>query len=186
MGVLRAFVALEVPGRVIDALVDFQRSISATGADVKLVERENLHFTVKFLGEISESATKEAKSRLAGIKADAAEVQVQGTGAFPQLSNPRVIWVGVLQADEGKVSQIASEVSKALEGVAPDDDKQFRAHITVARVRSPRNARELGELLRETSGRSFGDAKLSLLKLKSSVLTPSGPVYEDIGMFPLR
>lgn len=183
---LRAFVALEVPGQVIDALVDFQRGISGTGADVKLVERQNLHFTVKFLGEISEPQASEAKSRLAAVTAEGVNVEVRGAGAFPRTSNPRVIWAGVSQDDERKVSLIAGEISKALQGIGAEDDRPFTAHITVARVRSPRNARALGDFLRNAEDTDFGAAKLSQLKLKSSVLTSSGPIYDDIGVFPLR
>jgi 2'-5' RNA ligase len=184
--VLRAFVALEVPVQVIDALVDFQRSLSETGADLKLVERQNLHFTVKFLGEIFESQVAEAKSRLSGTTATGAHVEVKGAGAFPTVTNPRVVWVGVSHDDELKVSKIAGEVSRSLDGIGLKDDRPYRAHITLARVRSLRNSRQLGELLREASSRQFGDAKLSQLKLKSSVLTSSGPIYQDIGVFLLR
>lgn len=186
VGVLRAFVALEVPGQVIDALVDFQRGISGTGADVKLVERRNLHFTVRFLGEISELQASEAKTRLAAVAAEGADVEVRGAGAFPSASNPRVIWAGVSQDDERKVSVIAGEVSKALQGIGAEDKRPFTAHITVARVRSQRNARTLSEFLRAAAGVEFGAAKLRQLKLKSSILTSSGPIYNDIGVFPLQ
>jgi RNA 2',3'-cyclic 3'-phosphodiesterase len=183
--VLRAFVALEVPGHVLDALVDFQRSLSRTGADLKVVERENLHFTIKFLGEITDAAVAEAQSRLGKTSIPGAEIEVRGTGAFPKAANPRVVWAGAAPKDEERVSSIAHEVVHSLEGIGERDDRPFRAHITLARVRSPRNSRLLGELLLNEADRPFGVAKLGHLKLKSSVLTASGPIYEDIGVFPL-
>ena len=185
MHVLRAFVALEVPGYVLDALVDFQRGISGTGADVKLVERENLHFTIKFLGEIPESDVKEAGLRLGGLSAAGAEIEVRGVGAFPKVVNPRVVWVGVSAKDEEKVSLIAQKVSGSLEGIGETDDRPFRAHLTIARVRSPRNSNLLSDFIRKEADRSFGFVKLNSLKLKSSILTPTGPIYEDIGVYPL-
>jgi RNA 2',3'-cyclic 3'-phosphodiesterase len=184
--VLRAFVALEVPGQVLDALVDFQRSLSNTGADLKLVERENLHFTIKFLGYITDTQIEEAKSRLGKISIPGAEIEVRGTGAFPKAANPRVVWAGAAPKDEDTVSSIAREVARSLEGIGERDDRPFRAHITLARVRSPKNSRLLEELILNEADRPFGVAKLADLKLKSSVLTSSGPIYEDIGVYPLR
>jgi 2'-5' RNA ligase len=183
---LRAFVAVDVPEKVLDALASFQGELSATGADIKLVERESLHFTVKFLGEISDSQGDESASRLARLALEKVDVEVSGVGAFPDPGRPRVVWAGVGPGEEALVAHIAREVSGALEGIGELDERPFRAHLTLARVRSSRNSRALGDLLRLKPGRSFGQAILSELKLKSSVLTPRGPVYKDIGVFPLR
>ena len=177
--------ALEVPGRVLDSLTTFQNELSATGADLKLVERQNLHFTVKFLGEISEVQAADARSRLRGLPLKGAEVEVRGAGAFPTPARPRVAWAGVARENEQLVMPIAEGVRGSLEGIGERDDRPFQAHITLARVRSGRNLRQLAELLRANSERPFGVATLSELKLKSSVLTPSGPVYNDVEVYKL-
>ena len=177
--------AIEVPGGVLDSLVTFQQELLATGADLKLVERENLHFTVKFLGEISDPLVKETDSRLGGLSLKSARVEVRGAGAFPSPGRPRVVWAGVAPKHEALVEPIAEKVIRALEGVGQRDDRPFSPHITLCRVRSGRNARQLGELLRGNSNRSFGELELSELKLKSSVLTPSGPIYRDVGVYRL-
>lgn len=182
---MRAFVAMDLPGTVVDTLVAFQEELRATGADVKLVERENLHFTVKFLGEISESQASEVLARLSRLGLHRTTVDLRGAGAFPNLRRPRVIWAGVARESEGEVEPIARQVVGALEGLGERDDRPFQAHITLGRVRSPRGSRELGELLARHSERSFGVAELSELKLKSSRLTPAGPIYSDVGVFRL-
>jgi len=182
---MRAFVAIEVPGSVLDSLVLFQKELSATGADLKLVERQNLHFTVKFLGEITEAEATEVEARLGRLALKAADVEVRGAGAFPSPSRPRVVWAGVSEEHEALVDPIAREVIDALRGIGERDDRPFRAHITLGRVRSDRNARQLAELLRTSSARPFGVARLSELKLKSSVLTPAGPIYKNLGVYPL-
>jgi RNA 2',3'-cyclic 3'-phosphodiesterase len=183
---LRAFVAIDVPDRVIESLVAFQAELSGTGADLKLVERQNLHFTVKFLGEITDVQGAEVQSRLGSLTLPKAKVEVGGAGAFPGPRKPRVVWAGVARGDEETVAPIARGVIGALRGIGEPDDKPFVAHITLGRVRSPLNTHELTELLLKNTERSFGGAELSELKLKSSTLTPAGPVYTDIGVFPLK
>ena len=182
---MRAFVALEMSGQVVDALAEFQGALASTGADIKLVERENLHLNLKFLGEISERQRAEAESRLKRLSVPGGEVDVKGTGAFPSSSKPRVVWAGVAREHEVLVLPIAQEVMRLLEGVGENDDRPYRAHITLGRVRSLRNLGILGDLLRENSGRDFGRVVLTHVKLKSSLLTPTGPVYQDLGVYPL-
>ncbi len=183
---MRAFVALEVPEReVIDSIVAFQGELAATGADLKLVERENLHFTVKFLGEITEDQARRADGLLKGVSSPAAEVEVKGAGAFPSARRPSVVWVGVGREDEAKVSKIAGEVISRLAGIGEADDRPFRAHLTVGRVRGPRNAGPMISMIERDAGRPFGRAKLTTLRLKSSVLSSSGPTYSDLGVYAL-
>jgi len=182
---MRAFVALEVPGAVLDSLVRFQSEVGATGADLKLVERQNLHFTVIFLGEISDAKAAEAKSRLGKLELKRLQVEVRGAGAFPTPTRPRVVWAGVAREQEPPVGQLAAQVIGSLEGIGERDDRPFQAHITLARVRSGFNSRQLGDLLLKNADREFGLAALTELKLKSSALTPGGPVYSDIGVYPL-
>jgi RNA 2',3'-cyclic 3'-phosphodiesterase len=183
---MRAFVALEISApKVIDGLVRFQGELGATGADLKLVERENLHFTVKFLGEISQSQAAEADARLKHLSLKGAEVEVRGVGAFPHVDRPRVVWAGVGHDHEKFVAPVAEEVIGALEGIGERDDRPFTAHVTLARVRSDRNGQVLSRLLTSAAERSFGFTRLAALRLKSSALTPGGPVYTDVGEYPL-
>ena len=182
---VRAFVALEIPANVVDSLVQAEKELEATGADIKLVERENLHLNLKFLGEISEAQASQARSRLAKLSLKGADIAVRGVGAFPSPSRPRVVWAGVAPEDEHLVVPIAEGVLAALEGIGERDDRPFRPHVTLGRVRTGRNMRELVEVLRRNAGREFGAAGLREIKLKSSTLTPSGPVYKDEGVYPL-
>ncbi|MDE1858642.1 MAG: RNA 2',3'-cyclic phosphodiesterase [Thaumarchaeota archaeon] len=182
---MRAFVALEVPGNVLDSLVAFQRELSASGADLKLVERENLHFTVKFLGEITDAQAAEADSRLRRLSLRSARVEVKGVGAFPSASRPRVVWVGVAREQEHLILPAANAVIDALEGIGERDERPFQLHLTLARVRSERDVHVLQGVIRDNAERVFGTADLVTLKLKSSQLTPQGPIYRDQGEYRL-
>jgi 2'-5' RNA ligase len=183
---LRAFVAIEIPNpKVMDALVAFQRELSATHADLKLVERENLHFTVKFLGEITAGQAAEADRRLRDVRMAGTTVSVRGAGAFPSLSRPRVVWAGVAREDSQKVVAIAEPITRSLKGIGEEDSRPFQAHLSLARVRSGANWQDLEALLRASADRLFGSAEIGEFKLKSSVLTPRGPIYNDVGVYPL-
>jgi RNA 2',3'-cyclic 3'-phosphodiesterase len=183
---MRGFVALEVSDRdTLESLVGFQAELKGTGADLKLVGAQNLHFTVKFLGELSDAQVAEARTRLAGLRLSGAEVEVRGVGAFPSASRPRVVWAGLPTEDEGKVAPIAEAVIGALRGIGEEDRRGFQAHITLARVRSARNVGALGALLEANRTKRFGRVGLAQLKLKSSTLTPDGPTYADVGVYPL-
>jgi len=182
---VRAFVALEIPRDVADSLIQAQKELEATGADVKLVERENLHLNLKFLGELSNAEVSEVTSRLGRLSLKGADVSVRGVGAFPTSARPRVVWAGIAPEDEPSVIPIAREVLSVLEGIGQRDDRPFKPHITLARVRSGRNMRELAEVLHRMAGREFGEVGLREIKLKSSTLTPSGPIYRDEGVYLL-
>ena len=182
---MRAFVALEISNPALDSLVRFQEELIAMGPDVKLVERQNLHFTVKFLGEISESQAAEAGSRLGNLALKGVDVEVRGAGAFPNPSRARVVWAGVSRDHEALVEPVAQQVIDSLEGIGERDERPFRAHVTLGRVRSGRNSRKLEQFLLENSDRQFGVVRLSHLKFKSSVLSPGGPIYTDLGDYPL-
>ncbi len=183
---MRAFVALDIANPdVLDSLISFQRELSMTGADLKLVERENLHYTLRFLGEISEAQALSADQRLRSLRLTGGTAAVVGVGAFPSPSRPSVIWVGVADEDRQKVGSIAEEVIAALAGMGERDDRPFQAHLTVARVRSPRNKEGLASALKTNAFRDFGVFRLDSIRLKSSQLTPRGPIYKDVGVYPL-
>jgi len=180
-------VALEVPREsVITAMVSVQEELSKTQADLKVVSRENLHFTVKFLGEISEWQAREADKRLRPLELNRAAVTLEGVGAFPSLGHPNVIWAGVAQADRGKIVSIAESVIVELRGIGEEDSRPFQPHITLARVRSAAKREALVSFLQLNATHKFGSVELTHLKLKSSELTPRGPVYADVGVYPLR
>ncbi len=184
---MRAFVALGVEEpKVLDSIQAVQAKLRATGADLKLVERENLHFTIRFLGEISEAQASEAATRLGALSLKGGRAEVRGVGAFPSAASPRVVWCGMSPEGGSLVDSIASSVSGALQGIGEQERGEFKAHLTLARVRSPRGSQALAAEIRNCSALAFGLTDLVALRLKSSTLTPRGPVYSDVGVYPLN
>ncbi len=184
---MRTFVALEIPQEsVLREMVSVQDELRKTEADLKIVGRENLHFTVKFLGEISAEKAREVDERLKALELERVTVTIRGMGAFPSLGHPNVVWAGVSPEDAGKVIPIAQRVIATLRDVGEQDNRPFQPHITLARVRSARNKQTLVSFIERNADHGFGVTELTHLKLKSSELTPRGPIYTDIGVYPLK
>lgn len=183
---MRIFIAIPIPEETQNFLEEFTARLKQADADVKWVERENLHFTLRFLGEVEEEKiplVKQSISSLANFRAFQAEI---GTlGAFPSPSSPRVIWIG-LKKGEREMLDVAKALNGALkEQGFPPEDKPFQAHLTIGRVRSSRNLSSLKRLLAEVPPpvKEFPVNEVCLFK---STLTPRGPIYDPLYKLPLK
>ena len=183
---MRAFLAFEASPAVIQNLLFVEEELRNTQADVKLVDKDNLHFTVKFLGEIPESLIAEIDKRVGALVMPKMDVSVRGLGAFPDARHPRIVWAGVSSEGAPVVSKVAQQVIDALKGIGEEEERRYHPHITVARVRSPRNQEALAKVLRDRSDTDFGRTAITALKLKSSTLTPNGPIYRDVREYALQ
>lgn len=183
---LRAFLAFEVSQEVRENLAQAEEEIRLTRADVKLVEKENLHFTVKFLGQIPDSSVDEVDRRVGALTLPVLDVDVNGLGAFPDRRRPRVVWAGVAPTDVAAVASAGQRVIDALEGIGESDERAFQPHITLGRVRSPKNVESLTALIRDNAAKDFGRTTITALKLKASELGPTGPIYRDVREYALH
>lgn len=175
---MRIFIAIPIPEEAKNFLEEFTGRLKQANADVKWVEKENLHFTLRFLGEVEEEKiplVEQSISSLANFRAFQAET---GTlGVFPSPSSPRVIWIG-LKRGEREMLDVAKALNRALrEQGFPPEDKPFQAHLTIGRVRSSRNLSSLKKLLAEIPPpvKEFPVNEVCLFK---STLTPAGPIYD--------
>jgi RNA 2',3'-cyclic 3'-phosphodiesterase len=183
---VRAFLAFEVSQQVIESLVRAQDELRETRADVGIVSPENLHFTVKFLGDVPDDVVRVIGERIAGLNLTSFETTLAGVGVFPDLSRPRIVWAGVDSADEPAISERAEAVIEALDGVGKPEERDFVAHVTIGRVKSSRNVEALVAFARRNDSRVFGRTNISSLKLKSSLLTPKGAIYTDVREYALK
>ena len=183
---MRAFLAFEVAEAVTVRLLAAEQELKKTGADVGIVGRENLHFTVRFLGDVPEEAAGEIDRRIQRLELRSMELSVKGIGVFPDLRRPRIVWAGVAAKDKPGIEGLSNEIIKVLDGIGKPVDHEFHAHITLGRVRSPRNGEALASYVRNNASLDFGTTKIAALKLKSSVLTPTGPIYSDVREYVLH
>jgi len=186
---MRTFIAIELPQEIKSALSNIQAELKQAHADVKWVKPENIHLTLKFLGEIDETLVEKICAILEGIARQNTpfNLSLSDLGAFPKLNYPRVIWIGV--TNDQPVVKIAEEIEKeAVEIGLPSESRPFSSHITVGRVRSGLNRGALIEkliFLKKNFPPSKLEFKVHSLTLFKSTLTPSGPIYEIIHSYPL-
>ena len=184
---MRLFVAITLDEAIRENLVSIQELIQKHLSDVKLVERENIHLTLRFLGEVSEGILPQILEVLAIINDyHCFEMGLRNIGAFPSVKRPRVIWVG---CEDGFT--IIKKIHQALEsgfrkiGLQPDD-KEFSAHITLARDKFPKPDNNFETLVKEYANKSFGIQLVKQITLFQSTLTPNGPIYTNIRDFKLK
>jgi len=179
---LRAFISLDIVDAVTRSRVkDIEDLLMSTGADLKVVEVENIHFTLAFLGEITETHMGFLCRRLSSAKMPPLTLHLSDVGAFPSMRKPRVIWVGVSRGVEDLERYASSAVKMATEsGIAVDVKEGFRPHLTIGRVRSQFGKENLAAKLETLSHVDLGETRTSPARLKRSALTPRGPQYQTI------
>ena len=173
---MRTFVAIEINNQeVIDSIKEIQSNIKIRA---KPVAPKNIHFTIQFLGDISNEMSQKIQDELKQIEFESFDVRVMGVGVFPKPSFPRVIWAGTEGEGSKRLSQLALHVSKRLLTLGFKSDRPFKPHLTIFRVKN-----KIGNISNELKAyelHTFGVEKISEIKFKKSVLTSEGPIYSDL------
>ena len=174
---MRVFVAIEVSDEeVVESISKFQ---SRVNIDATSVELHNLHFTLQFLGEVSTGVAERIKLALETIEFSSFVVNFKGVGVFPKLRFPKVIWIGTDEGGRSELQKLAGKVEEALAPLGFSNDRLFKPHITVFRIK--RKIRGVAGKLEKFESAEFGKQEVSKIKFKQSILTPQGPVYSDLG-----
>lgn len=184
---MRAFLGMALPDEARRLLERLQRELAASGADVKWVDPHNLHVTLKFLGEISETQ-QEAVSRMVMTIAAATPsflASLKEVGAFPTLESPRVIWVGMAEGADA-LTRMAEAIER--EGTRLSlraEERPFAAHLTLGRTRSARGLTRLVERLRAVSWDPPAPWPVTAVSFYRSDLSSAGPAYSVLAEYPL-
>jgi 2'-5' RNA ligase len=160
-----------------------QALLVQTGADLKLVEPQNIHITVRFLGDITPDTAEKIFEEMKKIQFTPFNVQISGLGVFPDLHYPRVVWAGMTEGAD-QLKNVFTQLEPRLQGLGfTPDPKGFSPHLTIARVRSGTNKTQLAEFINKNANYDFGAIKAECLRLKKSDLTPKGPIYSTFKEF---
>lgn len=181
---MRTFIAIELPQKIINSLAAIQNRLKNTQGDVKWVSPENIHLTLKFLGEVDDKKIEKIIQVLEDTAKDNNSffIRLSDLGAFPKINFPRVIWVGIDRGDNETKGIVISLEEKLQKLGIPKEKRPFSSHITIGRVRSGLNREKLVKELNILQEKNLLQENLEFLTAKvtlfKSTLTPKGPIYE--------
>lgn len=178
----RIFIGIKIPDEISEKIIGFikDKSISKI-SNLKTVEQENLHITLKFLGEVEEENVPKIIEELSSTSFSPFKVEVKNIGAFPSVEYPRVIWIGAISKEIYDLKKILDISLKKLKF---EEEKNFISHITIGRIKRGNLSTKIKELMKENI--SFGEFFVNKFTLFESILTPSGPIYKNIREFKLK
>jgi RNA 2',3'-cyclic 3'-phosphodiesterase len=184
---IRAFIAIDLPDDVRAAIEEAQTRLKRahTGVKISWAKIANLHLTLQFLGYVEEEVIGKIGAALQNVAGDHApfELMVAGAGAFPDERRPRVLWIG---CEDGKLTALAKSVHAAMRplGFEPEQ-REFTAHFTLGRVKSPRPDVALTRALDSIKNAAFGAMRVEAIHLYQSELHPDGSIYSKLSSHQL-
>ncbi len=174
---MRTFIAVDLSSELISKVVDVQSHLKE--GKIKFVEPENLHFTLKFLGEITEEKAKTVSTKLKEIVSafKPFPILLKDVGAFPSLNYITVIWIGVESEDFFTLTKLVDSGMAKL-GFRPEP--HIVPHLTVGRVKATGNKTRMREEIQALHNVEIGEMVVNSVKVKKSELTSKGPIYTDV------
>ena len=184
---VRAFVAIHLDDATRSALREQIDRLRAAAPYVAWVAAENLHVTLKFLGNVQANSLEEVTAGLEAAVSDSApfDLEIRGLGAFPTPTRARVVWAGVTAGREA-MGALAGRIEAALEPVGfAREARPLSPHVTLGRVRVPRKDPRLARLIEGGAALEFGALRASAVWLMRSDLSSRGARYSEIAVVSL-
>jgi len=181
---VRLFISINVPIEIKKDLASFQRKLIDL-VDGNFVSRENMHITMKFLGDVKDEQVAQIKTLCAdAVFGHKFLAEVKGAGAFPAPNFARIIWAGV-GAGSVMLSQIRDALDSKLDHLGFKEDRDFHAHITLVRVKRIKNKQALVQLIKNNKETMFGKFGVEAVNLMKSELGRAGAVHSKVSEFSL-
>ena len=177
---MRCFLCIEIKKpEVITEILELQEEFKSIDCKIKFVEIENLHFTLKFLGDVEPSLVNEIYSIMQKVPFSEFQINFETVGSFPP-TRPRVIWIGISKGRD-ELSSITAFLNKSLKSLGFKPEKRkFSPHVTIGRVKYVNDRQSLMKIFEKWKNKFFGVMKANSFQLKKSVLTPKGPIYTTL------
>lgn len=175
---MRVFIAIDV--EMNEHINRLYQELRNTGAHLKMVEPENMHLTLKFLGEVDEGVVEQVKERMREALADASPytASLKGVGAFPGRQHIKVVWIGF--QDGGETVTLSKTIDEHLSPLGFKKERNFHPHVTIARMKGREGKERVLGVVDAHEHTEFGHVRCSSIILKQSTLTPKGPIYSDV------
>jgi 2'-5' RNA ligase len=186
---IRAFLAIDPPEDILQAMSRLQEKLKREiGGRTSWTKPQGQHLTLKFFGDIS---TEDIKNISTAVKnrmtssGSSLNLKIENLGVFPYARKPRVLWCGV-EGDGEKLSVLQKQLEADFEGIGfPVDDRPFRAHLTLGRIKYPSGLTGISEALIKYNAFVAGEFSCKELILLQSKLSPQGAVYTKLAEFTL-
>ncbi len=183
----RIFIAVELDPALHRAVVEAQQRLEAAGAKVRWIRPGQLHFTLRFLGELTPAqvalATVATRETAAGVVPF--PITLEHLGAFPSFHRPQVVWVGV-EEGAAELTALADKLAQRLvHHRFPPEERTFRPHLTLARIRDARQWGDIVRALTQFHDIVVGSQRVRTMTVMESHLTPQGPIHtrvEEVGL----
>ena len=180
--IIRTFIAIELPEKIIYTIRKVQEEIKSYGLKIRWVRPENIHLTLKFLGDIQAADTENVARAVSETATGYPPISlaVKGIGVFPGIKKPRVLWLGISKQLD-LLTALQKTLDEKLEAMGfPKEKRPFRGHLTLGRIKSKIDPKTLHDVLKEftqfESERFFADRII----LYKSDLKPKGAVYTKL------
>jgi RNA 2',3'-cyclic 3'-phosphodiesterase len=180
---VRLFVALEIPRAVRDNLATLIKELRTAGPKARWVRPENIHVTLKFIGEVPPDKLENIRAALSGVHSEcAAQLGFRGLGFFPNARRPSVLWAGIDASPN--LQSLAGDIDRSLEKLGfPCEQRSFVPHLTIARFQPPSVHESLQSATAQYSEREFGSLITCEFHLIESKLRSSGAEYTTLESF---
>ena len=176
---IRAFIAIKLPDEIVAAIRKVQDQIKSSGVKIRWVRPENIHLTLKFLGDINERDIDQIHTAMIDAVKGYSPISLsgKGVGVFPNLRRPKVMWVG-LGGESGRLIQLQETLDSQLKKIGFSKEKRaFKGHLTMGRVKGRIDTKKLTAILQEMSEFESEPFSAGEIVLFQSDLRPSGAVY---------
>ncbi len=180
---MRCFIAIDVESEKISNIVSELKKYSG----IKAVEPQNIHITLKFLGEINEKTAEKIYNIMQELfnQTEKFEIYIKKLGAFPNERYPRVLWIGI-EKNRDKIIDMQKKLDEKLSYLGFKKEKSYEPHITIARVKTSSGRKIVQSFLNKAKDLDIGTYTVEEIKLKKSVLTREGPIYSDLYVLKLK
>lgn len=184
---IRAFIGIRIEPNMAQRIAEVQSQLKEAFPGIRWVGKENLHLTVKFLGEVQEDKVEAIIEALEGALRDISQFSIlgRGIGAFPDIRRARILWVGL---EAKPLASIATGVESVLEPVGFARERRgFKPHLTIGRWRNfDGSSDRLKQEIERFKNYDFGEARVEEVVLFQSVLKPEGAVYSPLKVITLK
>ncbi len=184
---MRSFIAIELDKTVKSALADLQKKLKKNMAGIKWVNPENIHLTLKFLGDIKEESTEQITTTMEKISShyNSFNVEIKGLGLFPNMRSPRVLWAGINNTDI--LEPFQNEIDHGMEPIGfKRESRKFSPHLTLGRFKVLSGKKEIQQAVQHHENDSFGVVHVRSLLLMKSELHPEGAKHTKIREISLK